>query len=58
MGEYGLRWSEFAGRDGRLKTKEKWFKSAEQRARFADKVSEKDSFHEFLAWSDPPVTMH
>ena len=58
MNEYGLRWSEFAGREGRLTTKEKWFKTAEQRARFADRVSEKGSFHEFVEWSDPTTTVH
>lgn len=55
--EYGLRWSEW-GRDSRPHTKEKWFKTAEAREAFANKVAEKDSFHEFVAWSDPKVTHH
>jgi hypothetical protein len=55
MNDYGLRWREFTGRDARLTTKEKWFKSAEARQRFAGKVSEKGGFHEFLAWCDPKV---
>ena len=57
MMDYGLRWSEW-GKDNRPKMKEKFFPTAEKRDAFATKVSEKDSFHEFVAWSDPQVTHH
>lgn len=57
MNEYGLRWSEW-GRDDRPRTKEKWFTTAEKRQVFAEKVSGKDNFHEFVAWSDPKISVH
>ena len=56
MNEYGLRWRVW--RKGELQTREKFFANEEQRQRYADKISEQDSFVEFLAWSDPVVTLH
>lgn len=52
-GEYGVRWRQAAGRGGNIATKEKFFKTEEQREKFANKLEEQDGFIEFLAWSQP-----
>lgn len=57
MNEYGVRWREWS-RGGQLVTKERFFKTDTARSKFATKTSEKDAFHEFLAWSDPKVVHH
>lgn len=49
---WGVRWAEF-GRDDRVVNKEKIFKTEKAREAFAEKVSQKDNFKEFLAWSEP-----
>jgi len=50
--EYGLRWAEW-GRSGSKVWKEKWFKKEADREKFFDKISEKDNFAEFGAYTDP-----
>ena len=57
VAEYGLCWRSLA-RSGRTQTRRKFFVSDAARARFAAKVSERDSFIEFVAWSDPTHTLH
>jgi hypothetical protein len=52
-GKYGVRWSEFGGRENRQRTKEKFFATSEARKRFCDKLEQSGNFHEFVAWSDP-----
>lgn len=49
--EWGLRWTEF-GRDDRIVTKEKLFKTEEARLKYISKLEEKDNFYEILAYSD------
>jgi hypothetical protein len=58
QGEYGLRWREWKRRTNELVTKERFFPTAEKRERFASDVSERDTFHEFVAWCDPRDTVH
>lgn len=50
--EFGLRWAEW-GRSGSKVWKEKWFKKETDREKFFDKISEKDNFAEFGAYTDP-----
>lgn len=57
VAEYGLRWRSW-GRNGRMQTHEKFFVSDAARARFAAKLSERESFIEFVAWSDPKHSLH
>ena len=54
MNQYGLRWTEAAGRDGRLTRKEKTFRTRTARDHYADLVAEKPAFVRFDAWLDPP----
>jgi len=54
MNEYGLRWMEAVGRDGRLVVKEKLFRTRTARDRWANLVAEKASFIRFEAWLDAP----
>lgn len=51
--EYGLRYKVFAGREGRITTKEKWFSSAEKLENFANKVQELGNFYEIDGYSYP-----
>ena len=53
--EFGLRWTEANGRDGRLTRKEKLFRTRTARDHFADLVAEKTTFLRFDAWLDPPA---
>ena len=46
--EIGLRWQEFDRKD-RAVTKEKFFKSQEERERFIDKLEKKDNFYQIVA---------
>ena len=55
MNEYGLRWTEAAGPDGRLSVKEKTFRTRTARDHHADLVAEKPGFVRFVAWLDPPT---
>lgn len=55
---YGLRWLQVTGRHGNVVTKEKFFKTEAARARFAEKLEEKDGFIELLAFSQPRGTLH
>lgn len=52
-GNYGIRYIVFAGREGRLTTKEKWFKTAAQLEKFAAKVKNLDNFYEIAGYSYP-----
>ena len=55
MNEYGLRWTEAVGRDGRLTVKEKTFRTRTARDHWADLMAEKPAFVRFTAWLDPPA---
>ena len=55
MNKYGLRWTEAAGRDGRLSVKEKTFRTRTARDHWADLVAEKPTFVRFDAWLDLPL---
>lgn len=44
----GLRWMEFNKKD-QLVEKQKFFNSEKARAKFMEKVSDKDNFHSFVA---------
>jgi len=50
MNEFGLRWTEARGRNGRLVTKEKLFRTRTARDHWADLVAEKPAFIRFEAW--------
>jgi len=50
---YGVQYKVFAGKEGRITTKEKWFKSSELRQKFCDKVEQLGNFYEFDGYSDP-----
>lgn len=52
-GEYGLRWTVAAGRNGRLTTKEKFFNTSKDREKFIDKISDRDDFIRIESTSDP-----
>jgi len=49
--KYGIRWMEFNMKD-QLVTKQKFFETAEARAKFADKISDKSNFHSILAYCE------
>ena len=51
---YGVRWKVFAGREGRLATKEKFFKTQKQMDAFTDKLVLTDGFYEIDSWCFPP----
>lgn len=51
--DYGIRYKVFAGREGRLTTKEKWFATAAQLAKFAEKVENLGNFYEIEGYSYP-----
>lgn len=51
--EYGIRYKVFAGREGRLTTKEKWFSSAQKLENFANKVQDMGNFYEIDGYSYP-----
>jgi hypothetical protein len=53
--EFGLRWTEATGREGRLTLKEKLFRTRAARDHYADLVAEKERFVRFDAWLDPPT---
>lgn len=53
MNTYGIRWQELKGREGRVTTKEREFKTDAARAKFAEKISEGDNFYGIVAYSDP-----
>ena len=55
MNEYGLRWTEAAGRGARLTVKEKTFRTRTARDHWADLIAEKPAFVRFVAWIDPPA---
>lgn len=50
---YGLRHKEFGGRDKRLKTVETWHKTSEARAKFVEKLENKDGFYGIDGYHDP-----
>lgn len=50
MKEFGIRWTEAAGREMRMTTKEKFFKTSEARDKFVVKLETKDNFIEVLSW--------
>jgi len=50
---YGVRYKVFAGKEGRLATKEKWFKSSVSREAFCNKLEQTGNFYEFDGFSDP-----
>ena len=50
--EYGLQWLEWQ-RNGRSIAKQKFFKSEKARAKFIEKLEQKDNFDSILAYSDP-----
>lgn len=51
--QYGIRYKVFAGREGRITTKEKWFKTSKQLETFAAKVQETGNFYEIDGYSYP-----
>jgi hypothetical protein len=55
-GDWGVRWREFAGREGRLVVKEKFFKTELMRDKFVEKVQEKDNFYEIDSYYNPNTT--
>src|SRR3972149_3656869 len=57
MNEYGLRWTEAAGPDGRLSGKEKPSRTRTARDHYADLVAEKPTFVRFEAWLDPTFAL-
>lgn len=50
---YGLKHSEFGGKEQRLKHIETWHKSPEAREKFAEKIRDKDGFYEIVGHHDP-----
>lgn len=51
--EYGIRYKVFAGREGRLTTKEKWFATSAQLEKFAEKVQNMGNFYEIDGYAYP-----
>lgn len=50
---FGVRYRVFAGREGRVETKEKFFATKAALDRFAAKIEQADNFYEFDAWKYP-----
>ncbi len=50
--QYELAWHHF-GKDDRLETKTKSFKTAKHREKFANKISEHPKFHSIYGYRDP-----
>jgi len=50
MYNYGLKWRSWE--KGILVTKERWFKSDEERRKFAERESDKNAFVEWVVWYD------
>ena len=50
---YGVRYRVFAGREGRLATKEAWFKTSQAMERGIEKLQNSDNFYEVVAYSLP-----
>ncbi len=48
--EYGVRYTLAVGRDMRVVTKEKFFKTSDARRKFCEKLEQSGSFIEFIAW--------
>jgi hypothetical protein len=51
--KYGVKYKMFAGKEGRLTTKEKWFATDAARAKFIEKLENTDGFYELDGYSDP-----
>jgi len=52
--QYGVRYKVFAGKEGRLTTKEHWTTSSEKLERAAAKIEELGNFHSIDGYSYPP----
>ena len=50
---YGVRYRVFAGREGRVATKEAWFKTSQAMERGIEKLQNSDNFYEVVAYSLP-----
>ncbi len=49
--EYGVSWLEFTGKDERLTEKQKFFKTEKARAKFVEKLEQKDKFYQIQAYT-------
>jgi hypothetical protein len=44
-GDYGVRWTQFKGRDGQLVAKERYFKTQAAMEKFIDKLRDNDNVY-------------
>jgi desulfoferrodoxin (superoxide reductase-like protein) len=51
--KHGIRWIEFKGKNGQMVTKEKFFNTEAELEKFAEKLAEKDNFHQIEAYTEP-----
>ena len=49
--KFGVRWQEF-DRNDRITTKEKFLKTAEAREKFIEKLNDKNSFYQVIAFTE------
>ena len=52
MEEYGVKWQEWNKND-QLVMKEKFFKCANARTKYCQRLEEKDNFNNYVAWVNP-----
>jgi len=53
--DYGVVVTRFAGREGRLKSTEHWFRTEEARAKWLEKEAERPNWYRVDAYHDPRV---